>query len=240
MIGLVLVTHGRLAVEFRAALEHVVGPQRQIEAVTIGPDDDVEQRRKDIIEAVKRVDTGQGVAILTDMFGGTPSNLAISCMGRPNVEVLAGINMPMLVKLAKDSRGMPARRGGRGGAGGRAQIRHHRQPRACREMSDATGGDRELGHSPSQEPVVRVLEIVNKKGLHARASAKFVQTVERFDATVQVRRGNETVGGTSIMGLMMLGAATGTSITVEATGNEAAAVVDALAKLVTCGFGEED
>src|SRR3990170_6529163 len=101
MIGLVLVTHGRLAVEFRSALEHVVGPQTQIEAVTIGPDDDVEQRRKDIIEAVKRVDTGQGVAILTDMFGGTPSNLAISCMGRPNVEVLAGINMPMLVKLAK-------------------------------------------------------------------------------------------------------------------------------------------
>src|SRR5690242_17609993 len=101
MIGLVLVTHGRLAIEFRAALEHVVGPQDQIEAVTIGPDDDVEQRRKDIIEAVKRVDTGDGVAILTDMFGGTPSNLAISCMGRPNVEVLAGINMPMLVKLAK-------------------------------------------------------------------------------------------------------------------------------------------
>ena len=101
MIGIVLVTHGRLAVEFRSALEHVVGPQRQIEAVTIGPDDDVEQRRKDILAAVKRVDSGEGVAILTDMFGGTPSNLAISCMGQPKVEVLAGINMPMLVKLAK-------------------------------------------------------------------------------------------------------------------------------------------
>ena len=101
MIGLVLVTHGRLATEFRSALEHVVGPQRQIEAITIGPDDDVEQRRKDIIEAVKRVDSGEGVAILTDMFGGTPSNLAISVMGRPKVEVLAGINLPMLVKLAK-------------------------------------------------------------------------------------------------------------------------------------------
>jgi mannose PTS system EIIA component len=101
MIGLVLVTHGRLAVEFRAALEHVVGPQNQIEAVTIGPDDDVEIRRKDIIEAVKRVDSGDGVAILTDMFGGTPSNLAISVMSRPKVEVLAGINLPMLVKLAK-------------------------------------------------------------------------------------------------------------------------------------------
>ena len=101
MIGLVLVTHGRLAIEFRSALEHVVGPQRQIEAITIGPDDDVEQCRKNILDAVKRVDSGEGVAILTDMFGGTPSNLAISCMGRPNVEVLAGINLPMLIKLAK-------------------------------------------------------------------------------------------------------------------------------------------
>jgi PTS system mannose-specific IIA component len=101
MIGVVLVTHGRLAVEFRSALEHVVGPQDQIEAITIGPEDDVEQRRKDIIAAINRVDSGDGVAILTDMFGGTPSNLAISVMSRPNVEVLAGINLPMLVKLAK-------------------------------------------------------------------------------------------------------------------------------------------
>ena len=88
--------------------------------------------------------------------------------------------------------------------------------------------------------IVRALEIVNKKGLHARASAKFVQTVERFDASVRVTRGPETVGGTSIMGLMMLGAATGTQITVEATGQEAAAVIDALDKLVSNGFGEED
>ena len=101
MIGLVLVTHGRLAVEFRSALEHVVGPQKQIEAITIGPDDDVEQCRKNILDAVKRVDSGEGVAILTDMFGGTPSNLAISCMSRPGVEVLAGVNLPMLIKLAK-------------------------------------------------------------------------------------------------------------------------------------------
>ena len=101
MIGIVLVTHGRLAVEFRAALEHVVGPQDQIEAVTIGPDDDVERRRHDIINAVKQVDTGDGVVILTDMFGGTPSNLSISVMNQPRVEVLAGINLPMLVKLAK-------------------------------------------------------------------------------------------------------------------------------------------
>ena len=101
MIGLVRVTQGRLAIEFRSALEHVVGPQRQIEAITIGPDDDVEQCRKNILEAVKRVDSGEGVAILTDMFGGTPSNLAISVMSQPKVEVLAGINLPMLIKLAK-------------------------------------------------------------------------------------------------------------------------------------------
>jgi PTS system mannose-specific IIA component len=101
MIGLVLVTHGRLAVEFRSALEHVVGPQKQIEAVTIGPDDDIERCRRQIIDAVKKVDSGDGVAILTDMFGGTPSNLAISVMNTPNVEVVAGINLPMLVKLAK-------------------------------------------------------------------------------------------------------------------------------------------
>ena len=91
---------GRGMREFRSALEHVVGPQEQVEVVTIGPDDDVEQRRKDIIEAVKRVDTGEGVAILTDMFGGTPSNLAISVMDRPKIEVIAGINLPMLIKLA--------------------------------------------------------------------------------------------------------------------------------------------
>ena len=107
---------------------------------------------------------------------------------------------------------------------------------------DDVGAGRETRSelSPDQEAVVRVLEIVNKKGLHARASAKFVQTVERFDANVRVTRGNETVGGTSIMGLMMLAAASGTTITVEASGNEASAAMDAIAKLVTSGFGEED
>jgi len=100
MIGLVLVTHGKLAVEFRAALEHVVGPQTQIETVSIGPDDDVERRRQDILEAVGRVNDGSGVVLLTDMFGGTPSNLAISVMEANKVEVIAGANLPMLIKLA--------------------------------------------------------------------------------------------------------------------------------------------
>jgi PTS system mannose-specific IIA component len=101
MIGMVLVTHGQLATGFRAALEHVVGRQSQLETITIGPEDDMEQRRSDILSAAARVQDGGGVVILTDMFGGTPSNLAISVMSRPKVEVLAGINLPMLVKLAK-------------------------------------------------------------------------------------------------------------------------------------------
>jgi phosphocarrier protein len=93
---------------------------------------------------------------------------------------------------------------------------------------------------PKEQTATAVLQIVNKKGLHARASAKFVQTVERFNADVTVTRGTEKVGGTSIMGLMMLAAAPGTSIKVEATGSEASAVIDALTKLVSGGFGEED
>jgi PTS system mannose-specific IIA component len=100
MIGLVLVTHGRLAVEFRAALEHVVGAQTQIETISIDPDDDVERRRQDILDAVQHVDDGSGVIVLTDMFGGTPSNLAISVMEAGKVEIIAGTNLPMLIKLA--------------------------------------------------------------------------------------------------------------------------------------------
>ncbi|HXR86752.1 MAG TPA: PTS sugar transporter subunit IIA [Stellaceae bacterium] len=100
MIGMVLVTHGRLAAEFIAALEHVVGPQTNIAAVCIGPEDDMERRRHDILRAIGEVDAGKGVVLLTDMFGGTPSNLAISVMDKAKVEVIAGINLPMLIKLA--------------------------------------------------------------------------------------------------------------------------------------------
>ena len=105
MIGLVLVTHGQLAAEFRKAVEHVVGPQEDFETVAIGADDDMEQRRRDIVEAVARADTGAGVVILTDMFGGTPSNLAISVMEAGRVEVIAGMNLPMLIKLSSVRKG---------------------------------------------------------------------------------------------------------------------------------------
>ncbi|MSO92382.1 MAG: PTS sugar transporter subunit IIA [Rhodospirillales bacterium] len=100
MIGLVLVTHGRLGEEFIGALEHVVGPQRNIAAVCIGPNDDMEQRRREILENAKKLDEGEGVVLLTDMFGGTPSNLAISILEKANVEIIAGVNLPMLIKLA--------------------------------------------------------------------------------------------------------------------------------------------
>jgi mannose PTS system EIIA component len=100
MIGVVIVAHGGLAGEFRAALEHVVGRQERLESLSIGPEDDVEARRLELIEAVRRVDSGRGVMVLTDMFGGTPSNLAISVMAETGAEVLAGINLPMLIKLA--------------------------------------------------------------------------------------------------------------------------------------------
>ena len=105
MIGLVLVTHGQLAEEFRNAVEHVVGPQENFETVAIGADDDMEQRRRDIIDAVTKVDQGSGVVVLTDMFGGTPSNLAISVMETGRVEVIAGMNLPMLIKLSSIRKG---------------------------------------------------------------------------------------------------------------------------------------
>jgi PTS system mannose-specific IIA component len=100
MIGLVLVTHGRLAQEFIAAMEHVVGPQENVAAICIGPEDDMEKRRKEILDSVAQAEEGDGVVLLTDMFGGTPSNLAISVLDKGKVEVIAGVNLPMLIKLA--------------------------------------------------------------------------------------------------------------------------------------------
>ena len=106
MIGLVLVTHGRLAEEFVTAMVHVVGPQEQVATVAIGPEDDMESRRDDISAAIGDVDSGQGVIVLTDLFGGTPSNLAISLMQRGQVEVIAGMNLPMLIRLGSARKAM--------------------------------------------------------------------------------------------------------------------------------------
>ncbi|MFA6125099.1 PTS sugar transporter subunit IIA [Sphingomonas sp.] len=106
MIGLVLVTHGRLAEEFVTAMEHVVGKQERVATVAIGPDDDMEARRNDIAAAIARVDAGRGVILLTDLFGGTPSNLAISLLERGRIEVIAGINLPMLIRLESARKSM--------------------------------------------------------------------------------------------------------------------------------------
>jgi mannose PTS system EIIA component len=107
MIGMILVTHGKLAEEFVAAMQHVVGRQEAVRTVCIGPNDDMEARRAEIAAAIEEVDAGAGVIILTDLFGGTPSNLAISLMSRNKVEVIAGINLPMLIRLAKARGCMP-------------------------------------------------------------------------------------------------------------------------------------
>ena len=100
MIGLILVTHGKLAEEFVHAMEHVVGRQDAIATVCIGPNDDMERRRREIADSIRKVESGSGVLVLTDLFGGTPSNLAISLMKPGSVEVIAGINLPMLIRLA--------------------------------------------------------------------------------------------------------------------------------------------
>ncbi|MXP29155.1 PTS fructose transporter subunit IIA [Porphyrobacter algicida] len=100
MIGMILVTHGKLAEHFIDAMEHVVGKQEAIATICIGPNDDMEQRRREIAESIREVDSGDGAIILTDLFGGTPSNLAISLLDTGRVEVIAGINLPMLIRLA--------------------------------------------------------------------------------------------------------------------------------------------
>ncbi|MBR1825567.1 MAG: PTS sugar transporter subunit IIA [Alphaproteobacteria bacterium] len=107
MIGLVFVTHGNLALEFLAAMEHVVGKQDKVSCVCIGPEDDMDARRQEILAKAKAMDSGKGVLLLTDMFGGTPSNLAMSVIEHGNFDVIAGVNLPMLIKLASARKDMP-------------------------------------------------------------------------------------------------------------------------------------
>ncbi len=213
MIGIVLVTHGHLASEFRAALEHVVGPQKQIESIAIGPDDDIEQRRQDIVSAVAKVDSGNGVVVLTDMFGGTPSNLAISIMNDAHIEVIAGVNLPMLIKLGLVAGQHQPGTGRDPGPGRGPQVYLCRKPGLGRKMSSENAKPADIGDCPEfeapEDVLVRTLEIVNRKGLHARATAKLVQCIDGFDVAVTVSRCGETVGGTSIMGILTLGAGPG-------------------------------
>ena len=146
MIGVVIVTHGRLAHEFRAALEHVVGPQEQLETISIGPDDDLDERRADMLSALARVDNGGGVVVLTDMFGGTPSNLAISAMERDNVEVIAGVNLADAGQARERARRMRARGSGQSGAGSRTEIYQRGEPDPRRQLRDSWMAGTSPGH----------------------------------------------------------------------------------------------
>ena len=205
MIGLILVTHGNLADQFVEAMEHVVGKQTGIETVCIGPNDDMEQRRAEIARAIESVEAGSGVIILTDLFGGTPSNLAISLLDTGHVEVIAGINLPMLIRLAGARKSM--------------------------DVVEAVEAAQEAGRN----------YIVNKRGLHARASAKFVGAVAALPEGINVRvakDGNEAAGG-SILGLMMLGAAKGDNVDIIVAGDNAESVLGQLVGLIEDGFGEE-
>lgn len=225
LLGMVLVTHGRLAEEMVTAMEHVVGPQRAIATVCIGPNDNMEMRRKEIAEAIRKVDEGRGVIMLTDLFG-----------------------------HAVEPRDQPARTGAdRGDRGGQPADADPARKRAQGD-GPALGGDRGEGSRPeiylrrvgnagsgAMSEASETVEITNQRGLHARASAKFVTFVSRLPetVTVEVEKGGSRVNGTSIMGLMMLGAAKGDSITIHTSGDGADTALLKLVGLVKDSFGED-
>ena len=208
MIGLVLVTHGRLAAEFITAMEHVVGPQEAIEAICIDPTTTWKCAAR-TSPTRSSVDQGEGVIILTDLFGGTPSNLAISLMKSEKIEVIAGVNLPMLIRLE----------GARKAMGVRAAVAAARE--AGRKYISVASEI--LGRGGRLTAVSREVEITNQRGLHARASAKFVNLAAELDARIEVEKDGNRVCGTSIMGLMMLGAAMGDTITIHCDGDAAEA-----------------
>ena len=227
MIGMILVTHGRLAEHFIDAMEHVVGKQDGVATICIGPNDDMEQRRADIADAIREVDEGQGAIILTDLFGGTPSNLAISLLDTDRRDQPADAHSPC--RCAQEhERG----RSGQCRANRGAQL-HHRGQRVPRT------GSRKRAESLLSE-ARRTIEVVNQRGLHARASAKFVNAVAELPdgCAVRVAKGDNEAAGGSILGLMMLGAAKGDSIDIIVTGDNAEAVLADLAAMVEDGFGE--
>ena len=220
MIGMVLVTHGQLATGFRAALEHVVGPQSQLETITIGPEDDMEQRRSDILNAAARVQDGSGVVILTDMFGGTPSNLAISVMDGGRIEVICGVNLPDADQARDDARDGRSRSRG---AWRRAKPGANTSPSPARcsrgnerAVTPRTDGAAAAGVHGG---VVARLADREPEG-PARARHRQIRPVRRPVRRRHqgVTRCGETVGGDSIMGILTLGAGLGSTITVFAAG----------------------
>ncbi len=230
MIGLVLVTHGELARHFVHAMQHVVGPQDAIETICIGPQDDMEKRREEIADAIAAVDTGAGAIVLTDLFGGTPSNLAISLLDAGRVEVIAGINLPMLIRLAGVRNSMAVTD---------AVVAARDAGRNYITIASEFLGNRRRPNMT--QAARRAVTIVNQRGLHARASAKFVGAVAELPDTVRVRvvKDAHEAGGGSILGLMMLGAAKGDTVEIVVDGPDAPDILDRVCAIVEQGFGEE-
>ena len=174
MIGIVLVTHGRLAQEFISAMEHMVGPQTHLRAVCIGPEDDIERRQREIAAAAKSVDMGNGVVIATDMFGGTPCNLALTLLERGKIEVLAGVNLPSLIKLIDIRNKLPLEQA----------VKEAIE--AGRKYMRAGSADLWARLAMSEPSFGATAMITNKRGLHARASAKIVEAAARFQSEITI------------------------------------------------------
>ena len=226
MIGLVIVTHGRLAEEFVAAMEHVVGPQTAVSAISIGPEDDMERRRQEIVAAAQAVNSGDGVLLLTDMFeqdhAVQPGDLSHGRGAGGSDRRAESADADQAGQRARPRKPADLRRPG---SGGRPQIH-------LRGLLRAGGGG-------VSEAVRRTVEIVNARGLHARASAKFVKAAAQYDAEVTVSRDGQSVNAQSIMGLMMLGAGPGSVVEIAATGPDAAVAVEELVQLIADRFDEE-
>ena len=244
MIGMVLVTHGRLAAEFVAALEHVVGPQSQIAAVCIGPEDDMEQRRQDILQLRSaRSTAATATVLLTDMFGGTPSNLAISVMDRGKVEVIAGVNLPMLIKLASLRQNERLERAVLGAQEAGPQIHQCRLAAAGRRAPMNSDARQEPSRSRGADAVPQRgerVKICNQRGLHARAAARFVKTAAQFEAEIWVRKNGTAVSGPFDHGADDAGRRVGRTVSRSPPPDPMpTTAVETLARLIECKFDED-
>ena len=227
-LGVVVVTHGQLATELVNAAEMIVGELPRFAAVSIGWHDDVDAAKEAIGQAIDRVRGTAGILLLTDMFGGTPSNLALSFLDAGRCEVITGVNLPMLIKLAslRTSQDMLAVA---------REMREHGR-NAIWVASDLVRPAEDL-------PVViarRVVRVGNPLGMHARAAARFARVASQFEARITVERGWRSVDAKSILGLLLLSAAHGTEIAIAAEGQDAERAVGALGQLVTDGCHGDD
>ena len=242
MIGTLIVTQGGLAREFLAAAREIAGDLVQIEAVSLDWRDGLEEAKAKVAPALARLDTGEGVLVLADTFGGTPCNVALAFQVPGHVEVVTGVNLPMVMRLAcggsrrdTDLGRRPGR--SRSGAGRRSALAAKcgsaatPRPRRSRSASWPRGW--------GWEPVIeREVEIVNRLGLHARAAAKLVHMASGFDSHITLAKDGEEVDAKSILGILLLAAAQGSTLTVRADGDDAPAAIEAVTGLIADRFEE--